>query len=247
MQNSPWITSRPLPSARLRLFCFPFAGGSAAHFLPWQSALSPEIQVCAVQPPGRGARFHEPPLTDWGSVIGQLCEVLSEYDDLPYAFFGHSLGGLLAFELTRACVDSALPLPRHLFVSATNAPSTTPDRPDVTRMNDEALIARLRDYNGTPAEVIDNRELMELLLPVIRADLTLLQNYRYQVRDPLTVPLSIMAGTTDSHLAHQTFSAWKDETTGPFCQHSFAGDHFYIQPEREAVLALLKETVAGEY
>lgn len=246
MQTSPWILSRPLPSAGLRLFCFPYAGGSAAHFLPWQSELGSQIQVCAVQLPGRGSRFHEAPLTEWAPVIEQLVETLADYDDLPYAFFGHSLGGLLAFELARTCTAYGLPLPRHLFISATNAPRSVPDRPDVTRMDDDALIARLRYYNGTPTEVIQNRELMELLLPVIRADLTLLQNYRYRTRSLLPIPLSIMAGSDDSHLVQQDFPAWSNETTGPFRQHTFSGDHFYIQSERNAVLALLRSTLDGQ-
>lgn len=246
MQSSPWIVSRPNHNTRLRLFCFPFAGGAATQFGSWQAQLGSEIQVCAIQPPGRGGRFHEPPLTEWAPMIHALSQVISQYDDLPYAFFGHSLGGLVAFELTRTCVAANLPLPRHLFISATNAPRVAPDRPDVTRMNNDDLKARLRDYNGTPAEILDNHELMELLLPVIRADLTLLQNYRYRVQERLSTPLSIMAGKDDSHINHQAFAAWREETSGPFYQHTFAGDHFYIQSERDPVLQKVRAALACE-
>lgn len=247
MKHSPWVASRPTPNARLRLFCFPFAGGAATQFGSWQAQLGPEIQVCAIQPPGRGERFHEPPFTQWTPLISELSRVIAKYDDLHYAFFGHSLGGLMAFELARACTALSLPLPLHLFVSATNAPLTAPDRPDVTRMDNSALKKRLSEYNGTPAEVLDNHELMELLLPTIRADLTLLQNYRYRVQERLPIPLSIMAGKNDAHIDHGALPAWKEETTGPFYQHAFNGDHFYIQSERDAVLQQLRTALASQF
>lgn len=247
MQNSPWIVSRPNRNARLRLFCFPFAGGAATQFASWQAELGDEIQVCAIQPRGRGGRFQETPLTEWTSLINELLKVLSENDDVPYAFFGHSLGGLMAFELARACAASHLPSPRHLFISATNAPRIALDRPDITRMDDSALKARLRDYNGTPGEVLNNHELMDLLLPVIRADLTLLQNYRYHPQERLQIPLSIMVGNKDPHIDYQAFGTWREETTGPFSHHTFTGDHFYIQSERDRVLQKVRAALSYEF
>lgn len=243
MKPSPWILAQPVADARIRLFCFPFSGGSAAAFVNWQTALGPGIHVCAIQPPGRGTRFGEVPYVDWAPMLEDLVRTLRHWDDLPCAFFGHSLGGLVAFELARACSQDHAPVPRHLFISATNAPQTKPNRPDVTRMDDQALKARLREYNGTPAEILENHELMELLLPCIRADLTLLQNYRYETRPRLRVPITLLAGTEDPHLVHAELPTWRNETNANFCQHYFTGNHFYLQPEREKVLALLRETL----
>lgn len=243
MQHSPWLQFRPQTSAQIRLFCFPYAGGSAADFMPWQAVLGPRVEVRAVQLPGRAARFNEPAITDFDDLTDQLVEVIATAADRPYTFFGHSLGGLAAFELCHRCVERDLPLPRHLFISATNAPRSLPTRPPIAWMDDRTLITTLREYNGTPAELLANRELMELLLPTIRADFGLLEHYRYRARLRLPVPLSLLAGRQDRHLLVEQLPAWQDETSGPFRQHWFDGDHFYLQRQQAAVLELLHSTL----
>lgn len=240
MPPSPWLLSRPQTGAHIRLFCFPYAGGSATGFMPWQTVLGPRIEVCAVQLPGRGARFNEPPIGDFESLTRQLVEVIATADDLPYAFFGHSLGGLVAFELCHRCLERGLPSPRQLFISATNAPASLPSRPSIAGMDDRALIETLRHYNGTPAELLANRELMELLLPAIRADFALLENYRYRPRPKLPLPLYVLAGRRDEHLRQESLPVWQQETAGPFRQHWFEGDHFYLHREQDSVLELLR-------
>lgn len=199
--------------------------------------------MCALQLPGRGARFNETCLTQWPVLIDQLTQVIAQFTDRPYAFFGHSLGGLIAFELARACAEQALPAPVHLFVSATNAPKTQPARPDVTLIDDNSLLERLRNYNGTPVEVLQNPELMALVLPVVRADLTLLQNYVYRLKPKLSSPITALSGRDDSHVDSSQLGIWQQETLGSFRQHAFAGDHFYIQSQRTQVLNLLHQTL----
>ena len=243
MKQAGWIATQAAAGGHVRLFCFPFAGGGAAAFANWQDGLAPHIQVNALQPPGRGARFGETPYREWRPLIDELVEALRAWVDLPYAFFGHSLGGLVAFELAHACAHAGLPAPCHLFISATNAPGTKPERPDITLMDDRALIARLRTYSGTPPEILGNEALMELLLPAIRADLTLLQNDKYQRRPALSAPVTLLAGRDDPHLVHDDLLHWRRETTAEFRQEYFPGNHFYLQPELAAVCRLLRESL----
>ncbi|PIA70687.1 thioesterase II family protein [Pseudomonas sediminis] len=237
---SPWIHTRPLPAARLRLLCFPFAGGSAGSFMPWFTQLAPHVQLCAIQLPGRGARFGEPPVHDFATLIERLGEVIAGYDDLPYAFFGHSLGALVAFELAHHCVRRGLPPPRHLFVSASGAPRHRVGAPRYDLLSDGELLIKLRDYAGTPPEVLANQELMALLLPAIRADFALLRHYRYQPRPRLDVPMSVLAGQDDAHVGQETLHDWQTETRAGCALHRFEGGHFFAFEQPEQVLELVK-------
>ena len=240
LQDSPWVHTRPLPGARLRLFCFPFAGGSAGSFMPWSQALAPDIQLCAIQLPGRGARFGEPPIQDFVTLIEQLGQVIAHHDDLPYAFFGHSLGALAAFELAHHCVRRGLARPRHLFVSASGAPRHRVGAPRYDLLSDGELVAKLRDYAGTPPEVLANQELMALLLPAIRADFALLGSYRYQPRPRLDVPMSVLAGYDDAHVGEETLRDWQTETSTGCELHGFDGGHFFPFERPQAVLELVR-------
>lgn len=244
-RQSVWVQTRPLPQARLRLFCLPFAGGSAGSFMPWLPLLAPDIQVCAIQLPGRGARFGEAPISDLDVLIGHLSEVIAEHGDLPYALFGHSLGGLLAYELSHRCVQLGLDLPRHLFVSASIAPRHRSGGPRYDLMTDTQLLARLRDYAGTPPEVLANQELMELLLLAIRADFTLLQRYRYRPRPRLDVPLTVLAGRDDTHVDAALLEDWQQETTGDCRLHGFEGGHFFLAQAQDEVLDLVRHRLAA--
>ncbi|CAE6938721.1 thioesterase II family protein [Ectopseudomonas khazarica] len=241
---SPWLQTRPLTNARLRLFCFPFAGGSVASFMPWFTALAPDIQLCAIQLPGRGARFGEPPVHDFATLIEQLGTVIASQGDRPYAFFGHSLGALVAFELAHHCVRRGLPQPRHLFVSASGAPRHRVATPRYDLMSDAELLIKLRDYAGTPPEVLANQELMALLLPVIRADFALLGHYRYQPRPRLDIPMSVLAGRADAHVGLETLRDWQTETKAGCQLHRFEGGHFFAFEQADAVLELVKRKLA---
>lgn len=244
MPASPWIHTRPQADARLRLFCLPFAGGSAGSFIPWQSKLAPKIQLCAIQLPGRGARFGEPPISDFDALIAHLGQVVADCSDLPYAFFGHSLGGLLAYELCHRCEQLGLDPPRHLFVSASSAPRRRTAGQRFELMSDQQLRAKLHDYEGTPPEVLADDELMALLLPAIRADFALLRQYRYRVRPKFSVPLSVLAGRQDHHIS-ASLDDWRLETSGPFRLHWFEGGHFFLFQEQATVLDLVQKELTS--
>lgn len=246
-EGTPWLVSAPgaQAQARLRLYCFPYSGGNAVSFIPWQRDIDARIEICAVQLPARGARFREPPCTSFRGLIETLAEVVGQQQVELFAFYGHSLGALLAFELTRHLRDHALPLPQHLIVSGCNAPPLREKSKRLHELPDEELIVRLRDYNGTPAEILENRELMGLLLPAIRADFALGADYHYQSAAPLPIPLSALSGRCDSHVTVADIQRWQGETAAAYQEHWFDGDHFFINTERRAVLDCITGLLLG--
>lgn len=237
MTKSPlWIVRRPEVSKTFRLFCFPYAGGSAASFIQWQRAVHPQVSICAIQLPGRGERFHEAPYSCLSDLIAVLAREIHALDALPCAFLGHSLGGLLAFELARYQRRHGLPQPQHLFVSGCHAPQFQ-DLPSAFHsLDDDGLMERLRYYKGTPPDILAHRELMALLLPAIRADFSLAENYQYHADDLLSLPLTVFAGRDDAFCSMDQVYGWQRETTGPCSVQWFDGDHFFIRSRQQEVI-----------
>lgn len=247
MHPTSWLvrdTGRPAVARTLRLFCFSYAGGSAANYLPWQAAVNPSIEICAIQLPGRGARLAEQPYTSLPHLIEALAQVIARESRMPFAFFGHSLGALLAFELARYCKRNYLPMPVHLFVSGCSAPQFRRPSRQMHELDDNAFIDVLRDYNGSPPEVLANTELMAFLLPTIRADFALVDNYIYRPSPLLTLPVSVLAGKRDDHDSPDGVNGWSRETANTCNVHWFEGDHFFIRSERDAVIDCLNLQLA---
>jgi len=163
--------------AQMRLFCFPYAGGNAAAFQKWHRAFPDSIEVCSLQYPGRGNRMREPAFTNAIPLAHDVARALTSLLDLPFAFFGHSMGGLIAFEVAREFRRKQLPLPLHLFVSSVRAPQF-PNRDRIAPdMPEPQFKEELRRLNGTPNEVLENKELMNLMLPMLRADFSVAHTY----------------------------------------------------------------------
>ena len=245
MRAAPWLLRRPGPQRALRLYCFSYAGGSPGQFLDWQAALGPQVEVCAIQLPGRGARFSEAPCSSLPQLVDTLAAVLAAEPDLPFAFFGHSLGGLIAFELARRLAAGGHAMPQHLFISGCAAPRERAPRVPVRTLDDAALLRKLAHYNGTPPELLAHAELMELLLPAIRADFALADDYVYRPGPPLALPLTILAGRADRIDRAGAVDGWARESTGPCRVHWFDGDHFFINSQRQAVLDCMARELAG--
>jgi medium-chain acyl-[acyl-carrier-protein] hydrolase len=240
VESSPWLLRRPVPAPRIRLYCFCYAGGNAASFVNWQPLIDQRIEICAVQLPGRGSRFTEKPFDDLGSLIAVLTNVLAQQPAMPFAFFGHSLGGLLAFEVTRAMRNAGQALPLHLFVSGCSAPRYRSPSKGYHRLDDDALLAVLQQYNGTPPDILAHRELMALLLPTIRADFALVEKYAYREEPLLNVPMTVLGGKVDAAIeSPQQIHGWLEETSAPGRVRWFKGDHFFIHSEQHAVLDCL--------
>jgi medium-chain acyl-[acyl-carrier-protein] hydrolase len=186
----------------------------------------------------------EAPMSDLGELVRQISAVISSQPRMPFAFFGHSLGGLLAFEVARYCMLHYLPQPLHLFASGCSAPQYRDRDRKLHLLPDNELIEALKDYNGTPAEVLANEELMSLLLPMLRADFALVENYQYRATLRLSLPISVLAGRGDSHVEQMQVDGWSKETSGSCRVNWFEGDHFFVQSERAAVLDLVRGTLA---
>lgn len=168
-------------------------------------------------------------------LVEELGPVIAGQGNVPFAFLGHSLGGLLAFELARYCQRHQLQMPLQLLVSGCAAPQGRGPRLRLHDLDDSGFIDALKTYNGTPSELLQHRELMELALPALRADFQIVSDYRYRPGRLLDIPIKVFAGRADDHATQAEVEGWQRETTGAFCIHWFEGDHFFIDSHRSAV------------
>lgn len=243
MKTNPWLVpTRSNPSARLRLFCFAYAGGGASAFAPFARALPASVEIVSVQLPGREGRFHEAPMTQLSEVMDGVTRAVGDHLDKPYLLFGHSLGALIAFELTRHFVAQSRSLPAALIVSGKRAPQMPSRRRPFSRLPDAEFIQEIANYKGTPASVLENRELMELVLPRLRADARLFDDYQYRASGPLPCPIVAFGGTDDPHVNLEELEAWR-ELTHTFSSRVFDGDHFFIHGNQHAVTSALAEVI----
>jgi surfactin synthase thioesterase subunit len=245
VQWNPWLICTPAAHPRMRLFCFAYAGGSAFSYTPWRAALDPSIEICAVQLPGRGARIAEPPIASMPMLLRHLAPAIAQQSPLPFAFFGHSVGALIAFELARYLRLHGIAGPDHLFMSGCHAPQYRSVSRNLHLLPDDALIEKLRDYNGTAPEVLANRELMDLMLPTIRADFALAETYTYRSGPLLQVPISVFAGKQEENKAPGQVDGWSKETAARCHVTWFEGGHFFINSAPDAVVAQLNAELAG--
>ena len=248
--TTPWLVDRkPNRRASVRLFCFPYAGGGDSIFHSWQQSLSNAIEVCPVQLPGRGSRIAEPPCTEMDQLVRPLGQALASYLDKPFALFGHSMGALIAFDLARHLRREYNAQPIHLFVSGRCSPQTAKEPFDL-KLLESRFPEMLRHYNGTPEEVLDNPELMDLVLPVVRADLDLCRSYIYTLEPPFSFPITAFGGLDDCGVPRHRIEGWREHTAGPFVLRMLPGDHFFLNTSRlpllEAISKELEQDMKGK-
>jgi medium-chain acyl-[acyl-carrier-protein] hydrolase len=235
---NPWLPFRkPHPGAKLRLFCLPFAGGSAAAFHGWSTALPAEVELCAVQLPGRERRFLEPAFRQMPPLLDALEPALAPLLDRPFVFFGYSMGTRIALALTQRWQARGAPLPLGLVMAAAGTPHFS--RPSREELDDARFIELLRSYEGTPPEVFAHRELLEMVLPTLRADFALAD--AVLPSSPVSCPLSAWSGTEDPHVPPEKLERWRELTSGEFRTRLFPGKHFFLRTARDALLASLTE------
>ena len=236
-----WRTEK---RAQLRLICFPYAGGNTSVFKPWAEFLPDNIEVCAVELPGRDKLFKAPPFVRLPPLIKAIADSMGPFLELPYVLFGHSMGALLAFELARELRRRGTPEPASLFVSAHRAPHLPDPRPAVAELSDTRFIDELHRLQGTPPQALENRDLMVLLLPLLRADFTLCENYEYTQETALECPIVAFAGLDDTELEYQEVFSWGKHTTGEFRIFMMQGNHFFIHTAKESMLKVMSEQLA---
>ncbi len=238
--ESPWLIvhdAEGMPEVRLRLFCFHYAGATAAIFRSWRKALPDWVQLIAVQLPGRDYRMSEPLLSDAEPVVAELAQAVPALLDRPFVFFGHSMGALIAFDLARILRERGLRQP-HLFVaSGRNAPQFRWRDAGVEALPDDVFIATVRDYNGTPEALIDEPAMRDLWMPRLRADLTISATYRYEEQPPLGCPFLVLHGTDDGLVSDAGLRGWLTETSGPVRYVRYPGNHFFLHSDEQLVLA----------
>jgi len=239
-QNNSWLAFyRTNPLANLRLFCFPYAGGSAMTYRAWAGLLPTNIEVCPIELPGRGSRMRETLYSNIKPLVTDLAEALTLYQDKPFVFFGHSMGALIGFEIARTFRNQNRPGPVHLFVSGHTAPQFGCAHDPIYNLPEPQFIEELRKLDGTPEAVLNNSELMQLIIPMLRADFELNETYSYEPGSPLNCPISVYGGLHDKDVSHEKLEAWREMTSAAFSIQMFAGGHFFLQTEQSVVMQTL--------
>ena len=227
-------TGAKYPSARL--FCFPYAGGGASIYRQWANKLPAWIEVCALQLPGRESRLREPGYTRMHAAIAEIADTVRPLLDKPFYLFGHSMGARISFELARYLRRYNLPQPEHLFVSGSRGPHMPRRDDDIHMLPDPEFLAEIKMLGGTPDEVLQNEELMELFLPILRADFTLLETYKCTPEPPLACPISAYCGTQDTEALEEEVATWQVQTSSTFKLVRIPGKHFFIHSHQDMLL-----------
>jgi medium-chain acyl-[acyl-carrier-protein] hydrolase len=218
------------------LLCFPHGGGSPSTFNAWPETLPEDIEVCAVQLPGRGRRLFEAPPTSICQIIEALLKALQPFGEAPIALFGHSLGAWIAFEFARQLQSKSIPI-LHLFISGQPAPQLPDPEAPIRNFPDQEFISEVRRrYDGLPEEVLSDNEMMKLSLPALRADFTIKETYQYTDGPTLDCPVSCFGGYNDGSVSADDLAAWRDRACSTFNLRMFPGGHFFIDNARESVL-----------
>lgn len=233
------IRPKPIPSARLRLYCFPYAGGGIPTFRQWIPNFPPDYELTIVQLPGRGSFLREKPVVEMDLLIPDLLRVLQPDLDCPYAFFGHSLGALVSYEIAKVFLERGVRQPLHLFVSGRGAPQVPDPNQPIYDLPDSQFVEKIRQFNGTPQEILANEELMQIFLPILRADFTLNETYTFRPGKLLTCPVTAFGGDRDGRVPAESLQAWKDLTIGKFQSIVFPGDHFFLHSEQGQLIRFI--------
>ena len=224
--RTQWLF-RVRDDARLRLFCLPFAGGGSTAFTAWKTQMPRDVDVCPVLLPGRESRLREPAIRDMTELVGRLADGLQDLLDRPYALLGYSFGSTVAFELIRELRRRGRPLPLRLLVASRHAPHY-PEPAPISHLPGDAFVAALQArYNAIPAQILADRELMAMFVPVLRADFALLEGYRLRPEDPLPTPIAAWYGADDRTLTRERVEAWGAHTSAAFELHEVAAGHFF--------------------
>ncbi|HSB01711.1 MAG TPA: alpha/beta fold hydrolase [Anaerolineales bacterium] len=242
-----FICPQANPEAELRIFLFPYAGGSPSVFNKWAAGFPGNVETRIAHYPGRGSRHNEALIKQISVLAEGLAEAVQPLADKPFAFLGHSLGGLVAFELARGLRRSHQRQPDILFISACGAPHLPDPHPPIHELPDPEFLHSLQQLHGVPAEALQQPEVMQLLLPILRADFQAMESYVYTPEPPLPCPIRALGGCDDPRLSRKRLEDWCLQTSSSCKAEYFAGDHFFIHTAREAVIASITAELAAAH
>ncbi|MEW1587087.1 alpha/beta fold hydrolase [Micromonospora vinacea] len=242
-----WLAAGPRRrvAPAVRLICLPYAGGGSSAYHGWQEALGDDVEVCPVELPGRQSRWREPAYTGVRQLVEALAPALAPELGVPYALFGHSMGALVSFELARALRRRAVPPPRVLFAAGGLAPSLRRTSPNIHDEPDAVVVERLRELGGLDEAILAEPELLDLLLPAIRADFAVCETYEYAPESPLSCPIVAFAGDRDREVPPERVAPWREHTSAGFTLHVLPGGHFFPMTARDALLDTVRATLAA--
>lgn len=238
-ETGGFLFLKPKSETRLRLFCFPYAGGRPTIFHRWQDALPSTIELCPIQLHPCGTQGTVRSFNGLSSLVQAIARDLLPYLDRPFAFFGHSMGALVSFEVARWLRGEYNRLPIHLFVSGREAPHLSNSGPPIHALPEPKLLEELKLLNGTPQEILQNSDWMKLVLPILRADLEICETYTYFPEPPLDCPMIAFGGLEDNRVGRDQLEAWRSQTRGSFSLRMLPGDHFFLQPNRLQIINTL--------
>ena len=240
LYSNPWFhIKKPQPNAKIRLFCFPYAGGSAQIYADWHEYLPQSVEVVAVQYPGRGSRFVDPLIGSCNDMVKALLPEIAPHLNKPFVFFGHSNGGLVSFELAREAQRRGLSGQLHHFLSAKRAINLPPTKAPMHSLPEKEFIEELEHLGGTPPEILEQRELMELFLPILRADFAISETFTYRDDVKLKCEATLYYGEQDVDVPEEDVMAWTNLIDAPITSHKFDGGHFFINSEKDKLLDLV--------
>jgi len=211
----------------INLFCIPFAGGSSYSFREFERYMADFVKIVPIDLPGHGRKMKSPLLTNIHDITNVIFSEIKNELHKPYAFYGHSMGALLAYLLTQKAVAEHINLPLSLFVSGHYSPNVPPKNKTVHLLPKEAFIQKISEYGGIPSEIIQEQDLMDLFIPIIRTDFQAVIEYIYQAEKPLDIPITVMIGSHDS-TSYEEAVRWQDMTTQTISLRQFPGGHFFI-------------------
>lgn len=236
MMNKTIKVFQPNNEALSRLFCFPFAGGSASFFSDWHNILSQSgIEICAIQMPGREDRIYESLLTNVDGLVSEIVEAMADFQDKPYAFFGHSMGTLISFEVTRKLRSLKMKQPSILFMSSGKAPQIQPRR-ILHKLPNDSFLLKIKELGGIPDIIIENQDLTDLYLPILRADFKMIETYQYVDSKPLDTKIVAYGGRMDQEVKYKDIVAWEGHSLKPLNVNVYEGNHFYLRNYKEKLL-----------
>lgn len=236
-----YLEYKKSPAARVRLFCFHHSGGGASGYYPWAAHLSPYIEMIAIQLPGRENRFTEPLNNNLKYIISELSKNFSIYKDKPFFVFGHSLGALMSFEFVKSIQQLYSVFPRHMIISGTKAPHLPFRMKHLSQLDDNILKEELKIYNGIDEHILNNNELMNLFLPIIKSDFSICENYNFSASKPFPYDILALSGTEDQTVSQKEILAWGKYTEGKFKHISFPGKHFFIKDHQKKILEIINK------